>query len=275
MAIKPKLQSLLASANEVTGEERTNLTDAVQDLVDGYGQGGSEFACSTPIKTGNVHFFNSTPVKLDLVIFSNNPADYTKVDWVESRNDAFIVVDVKRNGQDVSCEAEFEVVDRTGIAVIFGFGDDGANQGGGCFVGINATNWALLEPGVNYNTFGTNALGTYTATLSLSGNTATVSGDLSQTKSSSNWSTSASYNNKPSLLARSYTAPIRIKKAKYIKAGNLDSQVYSCYHTDTEYLGVFDSVKNRFYMGIGDFVKPTDTSNEINLATYLNNLGGN
>jgi hypothetical protein len=42
MAIKPKLQSLLASANEVTGEERTNLTDAVQDLVDGYGQGGSK-----------------------------------------------------------------------------------------------------------------------------------------------------------------------------------------------------------------------------------------
>ena len=40
MAIKPKLQSLLASANDVTGEERTNLTDAVQDLVDGYGQGG-------------------------------------------------------------------------------------------------------------------------------------------------------------------------------------------------------------------------------------------
>lgn len=38
MAIKPKLQSLLASANEVTGEERTNLTDAMQDLVDGYGQ---------------------------------------------------------------------------------------------------------------------------------------------------------------------------------------------------------------------------------------------
>ena len=40
MAIKPKLQSLLVSANEVTGQERDNLTEAVQDLVDGYGQGG-------------------------------------------------------------------------------------------------------------------------------------------------------------------------------------------------------------------------------------------
>ena len=66
MAIKPKLQSLLASANEVTGEERTNLTDAVQDLVDGYGQGGSEFAYSIPIKTGTVHLFNPTTVYLTM-----------------------------------------------------------------------------------------------------------------------------------------------------------------------------------------------------------------
>lgn len=64
MAIKPKLQSLLESANEVTGQERDNLTDAVQDLVDGYGQGGSEFAYSIPIKTGNVHLFPATSFDL-------------------------------------------------------------------------------------------------------------------------------------------------------------------------------------------------------------------
>lgn len=42
MAIKPKLESLLDSANETTGQERETLTEAVQDLVDGYGQGGSD-----------------------------------------------------------------------------------------------------------------------------------------------------------------------------------------------------------------------------------------
>lgn len=203
---------------------------------------------------------------------SNNPADYTKVDWLESRNGAFIVVDVKRNGQDVSCEAEFEVINTGGNAFIFGFGDSASYQYGGCFVGHTTTQWSLLEPGISYNNFGTATLGSYTATLSLSGNTATVSGDMSYTKSSSNWSTTASYNDKPSILALSGSTPIRIKKAKYIKAGNLDSQVYACYHTDTGYLGMFDSVKNRFYIGNGDFVKPSDTSNEINLAEYLASL---
>lgn len=44
MDIKPKIESLLESANLVTGQERDNLTDAIQDLVDGYGNGsGNEF----------------------------------------------------------------------------------------------------------------------------------------------------------------------------------------------------------------------------------------
>lgn len=37
MVIKPKIESLLDSINEITGEERETLTDAVQDLVDGQG----------------------------------------------------------------------------------------------------------------------------------------------------------------------------------------------------------------------------------------------
>lgn len=69
MAIKPKLQSLLASANEVTGEERTNLTDAVQDLVDGYGQGGeTPFQYYIPIKVGTVHLFPPTSFELTVEV---------------------------------------------------------------------------------------------------------------------------------------------------------------------------------------------------------------
>lgn len=40
MTIKQKIQSLIAAANAKTGESDTTLTDAVQTLVDGYGQGG-------------------------------------------------------------------------------------------------------------------------------------------------------------------------------------------------------------------------------------------
>lgn len=41
MSIKSKIQSLIAAANAKTGESDATLTDAVQTLVDGYGQGGS------------------------------------------------------------------------------------------------------------------------------------------------------------------------------------------------------------------------------------------
>lgn len=40
MSILSKLQSLLTAANATTGESDTTLTDAMQTLVDGYGQGG-------------------------------------------------------------------------------------------------------------------------------------------------------------------------------------------------------------------------------------------
>ncbi len=44
MTIKQKIQSLLTLANATTGESDTNLTDAVQALVDGFGSGDSTSA---------------------------------------------------------------------------------------------------------------------------------------------------------------------------------------------------------------------------------------
>ena len=40
MSILSKIQALITAANNTTGESDTTLTDAVQTLVDGYGQGG-------------------------------------------------------------------------------------------------------------------------------------------------------------------------------------------------------------------------------------------
>lgn len=40
MSIRSKIQALITAANNTTGESDATLTDAVQTLVDGYGQGG-------------------------------------------------------------------------------------------------------------------------------------------------------------------------------------------------------------------------------------------
>lgn len=42
MSILSKIQALITAANSKTGETDTTLTDAVQTLVDGYGQGGGD-----------------------------------------------------------------------------------------------------------------------------------------------------------------------------------------------------------------------------------------
>lgn len=44
MSIKSKIQALITAANAKTGESDTTLTDAVQTLVDGYGQGGGGYS---------------------------------------------------------------------------------------------------------------------------------------------------------------------------------------------------------------------------------------
>ena len=46
MSISSKIQSLITAANSVTGESRTDLTSAVQDLKDGYNQGGEGWTIS-------------------------------------------------------------------------------------------------------------------------------------------------------------------------------------------------------------------------------------
>lgn len=41
MSLQSKIQSLIDGANAVTGAESTDLTSAIQALVNGYGSGGT------------------------------------------------------------------------------------------------------------------------------------------------------------------------------------------------------------------------------------------
>lgn len=58
-----KIQNLITAANTVTGESDTTLTDAVQTLIDGYGQGGG---------SGEEYYmFKITPAETILTIEAN------------------------------------------------------------------------------------------------------------------------------------------------------------------------------------------------------------
>lgn len=67
MSIKSKLESLIASGNQVTGENRDNVTDVMQDLVDGYGQGG------TVLQEKSVTF---TPANVPIATYVQPDAGY-------------------------------------------------------------------------------------------------------------------------------------------------------------------------------------------------------
>ena len=62
MAIKPIIESMITKANETTGKSDTDLTVAMQSLINGYGQGGTSggglpdtiIAGDTPILASNV-----------------------------------------------------------------------------------------------------------------------------------------------------------------------------------------------------------------------------
>lgn len=58
MSIRSKIQALITAANNVTGESDTTLTDAVQTLIDGYGQGGEEI--SLPAEYQRVEYISKT-----------------------------------------------------------------------------------------------------------------------------------------------------------------------------------------------------------------------
>ena len=40
--IQAQLEKLIADASRVTGKAHTNVTDGIEDLISGYGQGGGE-----------------------------------------------------------------------------------------------------------------------------------------------------------------------------------------------------------------------------------------
>lgn len=84
MTILQKIQSLITAANNTTGESDTTLTDAVQTLVDGYGQGGGSLPTSiSKIDGGSFTPTNDTSCSLyNIATTLNVPARYFLI-WTD------------------------------------------------------------------------------------------------------------------------------------------------------------------------------------------------
>ena len=71
MSIYSKLSALLTAANTKTGESDTTLTDAVQTLIDGYGQGGGSSDADGLIDGSLLTLSNSNVTSLRNYAFAN------------------------------------------------------------------------------------------------------------------------------------------------------------------------------------------------------------
>lgn len=86
MSIYSKLSSLLTAANNKTGESDTTLTDAVQTLIDGYGQGGGgyfelleEITVAEDVRAVNIDLTDYSGYR-DLIIVEN--VTLSASDWM-------------------------------------------------------------------------------------------------------------------------------------------------------------------------------------------------
>lgn len=84
MSIRSKIQSLITAANAKTGESDTTLTDAVQTLVDGYGQGGGVTTQPLSVTENGTYTAPSgtayTPVTVNVPTGGSLPSVISKID---------------------------------------------------------------------------------------------------------------------------------------------------------------------------------------------------
>lgn len=75
MAIKPIVESMILKANETTGKSDANLTNAMQSLINGYGQGGESGSIVKSKETTNftiISGYSNLSVKYSSSVVDNN-----------------------------------------------------------------------------------------------------------------------------------------------------------------------------------------------------------
>lgn len=93
MSISSKIESLITAANSVTGESRTDLTSAVQDLKDGYGGGG------LPAEYEAVEYIESTGTQYIDTGYKPSKFTTTRLDhqmtYIDTSNNYLFGIDVR------------------------------------------------------------------------------------------------------------------------------------------------------------------------------------
>ena len=208
---------------------------------------------------------------------SDNPEDYTKVDWIEATGTQYIETNTVLNSTD-KIEAEASFANTTeNLAVFCGraFTPSQSNQMTIFNIGSNGirADYNAITQFVSFNP----TVDTFYKFV-MDANKIYIDDVLKHTFSSASFTTI-----NPAYLMASISTDLSAQnllkgKYKYWKRwnnlGSMTASFYACYHTDTGILGMFDAVNNKFHVnaGTGNFTKPSDTSGEINLAEYLASL---
>ena len=221
-----------------------------------------------------------------VTIISNNPADFTKIDYLKFTKGSvsgnvqegqYINTGIVINSTD-KVEAEASVDDVNDNKAIWSarITISGTMQRNFTVFSLSAgTRWDYDS--TQYSATQINANQKYKFTIDA--NKAYLDDTLIKTFNSATFNTGNS-----ALIGASWnsdnTTPGNLLSGKmydwkcWNSGGTARGLFYTCYHTETGILGMFDAVNNNFHMnaGTGNFAKPTDTSNEINLAEYLASL---
>lgn len=145
MAIVPKINSMINKANSTTGKTDTDLTAAIQSLVDGYGKGGDLPTETLEIKDEgvyNVTNYATADVDIDMLLHISRPHNLDPADWVrpaewqpmangyETGQQLYMVYDTEllpENAMQFACWYATTSSSNTNIKVERGYVDDSGN----------------------------------------------------------------------------------------------------------------------------------------------------
>lgn len=227
MSITSKIQSLITAANSVTGESRTDLTSAVQDLKDGYGGG--------------------------TIIL---PPEYQKVDYLTSTGTQRIETGLVNNAYNVPVKYEFGV-NYPNVQNRQLHGSQGA-----FYIGVVGGKWQVGQGGTTgsgtatANTwydveyFASGASGTSGlrwALITQSDNKATQALTYSYTFDISNDYQICVF----SLNGQNLPSSCSVSYFKVWQGGTLQRHLIPCYRKSDNEIGMYDIVNGAFYTNAG------------------------
>lgn len=220
MSITSKIQSLITAANSVTGESRTDLTAAVQDLKDGYGQ-------------------------------KTLPSEYQRVDYIEASGNQYIDIGYYATAQtvfEVDCAfTDYNTNYRIGLVA-------GYSGNSRCAIGVQNTGKAYFGISAsNINPDYTDVLARHTYKVSIPELKGYIDG-VEYATGSGTFSVGSKYNGYLFAVRGSTSAENKTNGKLYgarITTEFIDQVFVPCYRKSDNVIGLFDITNQKFYTNAG------------------------